>query len=172
MLDVAINHTEELRAHFRDVWFEDKYKFWNNGNYYEEFEIRDSTWTNHQFVSLDTTGKIIGYIGYTIDRSCDFVCGLNIINFSDNMAVFGMDSGKALKDIFEKFKFRKLCFDVVVGNPIEKTYDRMIAKYGGRVVGVQKGQIRLIDNQFYDLKMYEIFMSDYYHSRGKANANA
>lgn len=47
-----------------------------------------------------------------------------------------MDLGQALQDIFEKFKFRKLTFCVVVGNPIEKSYDKMINKYNGRIIGI------------------------------------
>lgn len=100
MLDLAINHAEELQKCFRSIWFQDKYKFWNFTSYYEDMEITDSTWSKHQFVSLDSSGKVIGYIGYEITRSSGVVDGLNIINFTDNKATFGMDAGQALRDIF------------------------------------------------------------------------
>lgn len=105
---------------------------------------------------------MIGYIGYKIDRSNDYVYALNIINFTENKSVFGMDAGQALRNIFEKFYFRKLCFSVVVGNPIEKTYDKMTERYGEKISGYQKEQVRLIDGQFYDEKMYEILAKDYF----------
>lgn len=73
--------------------------------------------------------------------------------------------GNALRDIFEKFHFRKLDFTVVIGNPIESTYDRMVEKYGGRIVGIQKKQVRLIDGQLYDKKLYEILAEDYFKKR-------
>ena len=79
--------------------------------------------------------------------------------------------GQALKDIFEKFHFRKLIFSVVIGNPIEKTYDRMIQKYGGRIVGIQRQQVKLIDGQFYDVKMYEILSDDYFGRKCKCAEN-
>lgn len=162
MLDVAIKHKDRLTERFRETWFQDKYKYWNYTNYFEEMSIADSTWVEHQFVSLDSDCDVIGYIGYKIDRANDLVYALNIINFIDNKTVFGMDTGQALKDIFEKFHFRKLCFSVVVGNPIEKTYDKMIERYNGSISGYQKEQVRLIDGKFYDEKLYEILEKDYF----------
>jgi len=154
MLDIAIKHKDRLTERLRETWFNDKYKFWNYTNYYEEYNIEDSTWTDHQFVSINSTGDVIGYIAYQINRADDYVYGLNIINFTDNKVTFGMDVGKALKNIFEKFHFRKLCFSVAVGNPIEKTYDKMIEWYGGRIVGCHKEHIRLIFGRFFDEKLY------------------
>lgn len=162
MLDIAINHKERLQERIRETWFQEKYKFWNNCNYYEEQTISENTRERHQFVSLDSSGDVIGYIGYAIDRANDYVYSLNIINFTDNKAIFGMDAGQALKDIFEKFHFRKLCFSVVIGNPIEKTYGKMIKKYGGRIIGIKKEHCRLIDGQFYDEKIYEILSKEYF----------
>jgi RimJ/RimL family protein N-acetyltransferase len=165
MLDVAINHKERLLERFRGTWFKDKYKFWNCTNYYEDESIEESTWQRHQFASVDADGEVIGYIGYRIDRPNELACCLNIVNFTENRAVFGMDAGQAIRDIFERFHIRKLTFSVVIGNPIERTYDRMIEKYGGRIVGIQKQQYRLIDGKYYDEKLYEIMSDDYFSKR-------
>lgn len=165
MLDLAIKHNEELIERFRSVWFQEKYKFWNFASYYEEWNAEESTLNNHQFVSLNGQGEVIGYIGYYIDRTNDVVEGLNIINFTDDKLTFGMDAGRAIREIFEKFYFRKIKFSVVVGNPVEKTYDKLIQRYGGSICGYCKKNVRLIDNQFYDEKMYEIFKEDYFRRR-------
>lgn len=161
MLDLALNHKEELQKKFRSTWFSEKYKFWNCANYYGDRQLADSTWNDHQFVSINIDREVIGYIGYWIDREDDLIEGLNIINFTENKVTFGIDVGNAIRDIFEKFHFRKLNFTVVVGNPIESTYDRMVEKYHGRIVGVQKKHVRLFDGQFYDKKLYEILLEDY-----------
>lgn len=167
MLDLALNHKEELCRKFRNTWFSEKYKFWACSNYYEEHVLKESTWDGHQFVSLDNKGDVIGYIGYGIDRVNDVADGLSAVNFTDNKVIYGIDIGNALIDIFEKFHFRKLNFCVVIGNPIESTYDRLTKKYGGRIVGTQKEQIRLYDGKYYDLKMYEILSEDYLKQRIK-----
>lgn len=162
MLDLAINHEEDLQKKFRSTWFSEKYMFWNCANYYDEHELKRSTWDGHQFVSLDSSGEVLGYIAYSIDRASDLVEGLSIANFSDNKVTFGVDVGSAIKDIFEKFHFRKLSFFVLVGNPIESTYDRMIKKYNGRIVGTNKAHVKLVDGKLYDMKSYEIMAEDYF----------
>lgn len=163
MLEPAIKYKEELEKLQYEVWFNDKYKFWNCDVYYDTLKIDENTWDKHQFVSVHNN-KIIGYISYNISRSDNSTYSLSIMNFTDNKFVFGIDLGKALKDIFEKYGFRKINFCVVVGNPIEKTYDKMIKKYGGRIVGIYREDIKLIDGKYYDKKLYEIFAKQYFES--------
>lgn len=167
MLDLALNHKEELIIKLRNTWFDDKYKFYQYSSYCSDFELSKDTWNSHQFVSIDKSGDIVGYIQYDIDRSTLNCSGLGIINFSDDSAIFGKDVKLAIQDIFEKFHFKKLSFCVVIGNPIEKQYDKLIDKYGGRVVGTQLAQTKLIDNNYYDVKLYEISANNYYLRRHK-----
>lgn len=167
LLDVAIRHEEEVKEKMNNIWFQDKYKYWNFSTYFEKYKIDDTTWNKHQFVSLDSSGKVIGYIGYNVYRETYDCNGLSIINFTDNIVTFGIDLGQVLTDIFEKFKFRKLNFKVVVGNPIEKSYDQMIEKYNGRIVGIKRKDAKLIDGEYYDVKLYEIFREDYLRSKVK-----
>ena len=68
------------------------------------------------------------------------------------------------KSLFEKYKFRKLKFSVCIGNPIEKSYDKMIEKYNGRIVGTYLKDAKLFDGEYCDRKVYEIFREDYLKS--------
>ncbi len=79
--------------------------------------------------------------------------------------LFGIDLGQALIDIFDKFKFRKLRFSVIVGNPVEKSYDKMVQKYGGRIVGIYYKEQQLIDGEIYDQKLYEILRENYLNNK-------
>ena len=81
--------------------------------------------------------------------------------------MFGKDLLKAIQDIFERFNFHKLTFSVVIGNPAEKSYDRLCAKYGGRILCIQKEETKLEDNKYYDVKRYEIMREDYMKARNK-----
>ena len=161
MLELALNHQEQLNTKFRQTWEDDKYKYYHNANYREDMEIPHSTWTSHNFVSLHD-GEVIGYIGYQIDRSSDYVYGLGIINFAEEQkAAFAKDLGVALRNIFDKYNFRRLEWSVVIGNPIERSYDKLCYKYGGRIVGTYINRYRLIDGRYYDEKLYEIEKGDY-----------
>ena len=63
--------------------------------------------------------------------------------------------------------FRNINFLLVIGNPIEKMYERLVKKYNGRVVGIRKSHTKLIDNKYYDVKEYEVFREDYLKTRGE-----
>ena len=73
----------------------------------------------------------------------------------------------AIDQMFTKFNFRKKSFFVIVGNPIEKTYDKFVSRYGGRIIGVKKQHVKLTDGKYYDKKMYEIFRDDYIKNKNK-----
>ena len=163
MLEPAIKYRDQLESIQYDTWFNDKYKYWNNDRFYNAIQIDTDTWNRHQFVSVKN-GTVIGYIDYGICRTSNSVSSLSIMNFSDDKIVFGKDLIQALKDIFEKYKFRKINFSVIIGNPIEKSYDKMIKKYGGRIVGIYKEDVKLIDGKYYDRKLYEILASEYFNA--------
>lgn len=165
MLDIALKYIDKLKELYINAWHQDKYKYYNYRSYWELPKFGESTWDGHDFVSLNSKGEVIGAIGYSIMRPTESVCGLGIINFSDDKITFAKDVIQAIKDVFEKYNFRKLSCCVVIGNPIEKTYDRLIPKYGGRIVGVEKQETKLCDNKYYDVKRYEILREDYMRAK-------
>lgn len=168
MLDVAIRYQEQLTDKFRSVWLKEKYKYWAGSTYFDDWEPIKNTWVDHQFVSI-RNGEIIGYIGYSINRADgDVAHELNIVNFEEKPSItFSLDLGQALTDIFEKYNLRKLNFYVIVGNPAEKAYDKMIERYGGRVVGYRRKNKRLFDGKYYDDKLYEVMREDYFARKAR-----
>lgn len=161
MLDVALKYKDELQKFYINTWHNEKYKYYNYQCFWEIPTFNESTYDGHDFVSLNKKGEIIGVIGYSINRLNESVYGLGIINFTNDKFTFGRDVFQAIKDIFEKYNFRKLSCCVVVGNSVEKTYDKLIPKYGGRIVGIEKQATKLCDNKYYDVKRYEILREDY-----------
>lgn len=170
MLDLAINHKEALIQLHRDIRFNEKYKFYQ-GQFEEEFEVDTSTEKIHAFASVTTDGEVIGYISYGINRYCNNVTYIAAVNFSDNTVTFGKDLIRAIKDIFEKFHFYKINFDVIIGNPAEKGYDKIVDLFHGRVAGTFKHQTRLFDGKIYDTKTYEITEDDYRKYKKNHNEN-
>lgn len=156
MIEPAQKYKEELQELYYDIWYDDKYKYYNNGCYWSPLELREDTWNAHEFVSVDKDGNILGIITYEVDHTIPAARNLSIINFGGDHFTFGKDVIQVIQDIFEKYNFRKLSFGVVIGNPIEQTYDKLIAKYGGRIVGIAKDDVILQNHKLYDMKMYEI----------------
>lgn len=161
MLDSARKYKEELKGKLLDIWYDDKYKYYFSSNWHREHTLPDDDWEKMCYVSLDKDSNILGYISYMIDRNVNSAHSFGAINFSDNKATFGTDLCKVIDDIFCKFNMERLEFYVVRGNPIEKSYDKMVTKYGGRVIGIRRKVAKLIDNQIYDDKIYEILREDY-----------
>lgn len=174
MLDLAINHEEELINKFRQTWMDDKYKFYYAANYRWGVELENKTWDSHDFVSIKsimqqddityTDTEVLGYIGYQIERADEYTHDLAIISFAkteEENIVFAADLRAAIRDIFEKYNFRRLEWSVIIGNPVERIFDRMCRRYGGRIVGTYKNRVRLIDGKYYDEKLYEIEKDDY-----------
>lgn len=166
MLKLALQYKDELLAKYINTWMNERFMYYHD-SWYSELCIADNTWDKHQFVSVNDNNEVVGFIHYKVYRNTNDCDSLGIIGFSDNVldrTCFGMDVGTAITDIFEKFRFRKLSFSVVIGNPIESTYDRLVEKYGGRIVGTQKKEVKLVDGEYYDSKLYEILASDYFNT--------
>ena len=169
MLKPAILYESQVTTKLRETWFDERYKYYYCSPYYTDEVMDNSTQVQHRFVSVSKLEELQGYISYNIDRETDTVLSLGIISFNVNPFCFAADVHRAIKDIFDRFNFRKLIFSVVVGNPTEKQYDRLIQRYGGRIVGVHKQDVKLIDGHYYDLKVYEVLQKDYMDKRTACN---
>lgn len=165
MLKPAQLYADELKRLFHEIMYEEKYKYYYLDGYADEYKPATSTWAYHEFASVDKHGNVIGCIKYTIDRRGNMAHSLSIINFTNDTLTFGVDIAHAIDDIFAKYKFHKLSFSVLVGNPIEKNYDKLCLSHGGRIVGVHKEHSVLLDGEYYDQKLYEILRRDYMMTR-------
>lgn len=166
MLKTAYLYQEELNKKISEIAFSPKYMFYNFATYWNfNYKLADSSWQSLQFVSVNKENNVIGFFTAEIHRDFDKICNLGIINFQERNLVFSYDLKIFLDSLFVKFNYRKIEFSVVVGNPIENAYDKITLKYGGRIVGIQRESAKLMDQKYYDLKMYEIFKSDYEKAR-------
>jgi len=164
MLEYAKKYEEQLRQLFFDIAFDPFYQFQQCSTNRGVFKLPEDTWENNHFVSMYDK-EIIGFISYQIRRADNLIDGLHIVHFKckkPHNYIFGKDILTAIKDIFEKYGFNKINFCVVIGNPIEKTYDRLVKRYNGRIVGIKRQEVRLLDGKLYDMKEYEILAADYF----------
>jgi len=172
MLDLAYKHEEQIRLNMLDTWYDEKYMYYHASPYHELYQTpspNDGDWNCRQFVSLDRDGNLLGLITYSINREDDLVNNFGAINFSNNKIVFAKDLAKVIDDIFCKFNIRKMEFFVIVGNPIEKNYDRLITLYGGKIIGIKTKHYKLMDGNYYDKKIYELFREDYIAAKEKTH---
>lgn len=163
MLKPVQLYVEEVSKLFWEIAYDEHYMFVNDG-YTQDYKASIDTWSEHEFVSVSKDNKVLGYIRYSINQRSQIVTGFAAVNFSNSLT-FARDLFQAIDDIFYKYGYRKLKYGVFIGNPIEKTYDRLTKKFGGRIIGISEKDVRLLDGQFYDHKTYEIFRDNYIKNR-------
>jgi len=168
MLDIAQKYESELQLLFLNITYDLNYQYYMGVAWQNKFKCFESNYNDIEMVSKDMDNKVIGYIRVNVDRASNTITGMSIINFysfnkekSKERLIFGRDVVKFIDDIFNKYKFRKIRYAVCSGNPIESTYDKLTDKYGGRIVGYYLKEDKLLDGEYHDYKMYELFAADY-----------
>jgi len=162
MLDLAINHAPELQAKYRASIFDERYKFYRRtpgGDFF--LPITDNSRDGLQFVSLDESG-VIGYLSVKVNRLTKTGYEIEAIHFSPKQnPIFTQDMFDFFSALYSTFGLNRLVWSVIVGNPAEAFYDRLVDYFGVRVVGTFKDDVMLYDGQLYDLKYYEYFKDDF-----------
>jgi len=153
-LKYAYGYKDQLSKLYISAMNHPKYKFMNcNGYTSFTMDIKEDTWNTLQYVSVNSKDEVIGYIEASIDIKVNSVSSLYVLNFYDQSLCFSKDFYGFLDILVHRYT--KVNFSVVVGNPAEAMYDRVIKKYGGRIVGVKEDHVN-IDGTLHDFKMYEI----------------
>lgn len=163
MLAAAKLHEAELQKEIASTLLDPYYKLWRGAWANINIELETSTWAKTELVSV-IDEKVIGYFKATWDRAGGYVEGMSCVHFPESRDTtkmeFAMDMRNFMKYLVYELKVPKIAWSVYRGNPVEKHYDRLIKKFGGRVMGVDRYATK-IDGEWYDLKYYE-WINDYY----------
>jgi len=163
MLKLAYPYQEALNKAWQACVFNEKYQFYNFGKSWDyKINLEDSSWNNIQMVSVGHDGNILGYLAADIYRNSNIVSNIGAINFGELNVTFSKDFYQFLTELFTKHHFRKIEWVVVVGNPAEKMYDRIVDKYGGRIIGIRRDHTITADGVLRDEKEYELSMDSFY----------
>lgn len=167
MLKNAYLYEDIIKQKMYECWYDERFQYYFMGPYHDDFALRHDDggdWYCRTFASLDSTGKVIGMIGYKIDHEVGSATNFGAINFYEDAGsklTFGRDICQAIDDIFCKFGMNRVEFNVVCGNPIEKSYDRMATEYGGRILCIRHDVAKDMAGNLHDDKAYEIMRRDY-----------
>jgi len=99
-------------------------------------------------------GEIIGRIDLIINEAAQAVFDIAITRLSSNNGyIFAKDCMTGVRYLMDNY--RKISFIVVIGSPVEKTYDRLAKLFGWRIAGVFEKQVLNIHGEWKDIKYYE-----------------
>ena len=163
MLKRALLYKDELMQKTTEAWtLDNKYYF---GTDYNLPNLVEDTWDKDQFVCINKNGEVIGYVYADKYQTLHQITSLGIICFSKNLkdsTTLLMDVQQLIYDYFIKYNYDLVRWIVYVGNPIEKFYDKYIAKVGGKVCGYERRYIKCLDGSILDRKTYEITREEYH----------
>lgn len=115
----------------------------------------DDEWADYQRVVEDAGGNLLGFLFCHINRTHDRIDNIELMNITKTINItFTKDIVKILEELRDRY--RKITFEVVIGNPAEKIYNKIIKKCNGRTIGTAKNHVKLMDGKYYDMKFYEI----------------
>ncbi len=173
MLENAFLYQEEIRQKLYTTWYDDRYKYFNNGVYHCGFSLdeADGDWSSVSLASVSSNGEVIGLITYGIRRVDQRVENMGIQSFEPLASKeFVMDVITAIDDIFLKYNFRKLEWTCITDNPAYTAEYKFAKNAGGRKVCVFKNHTRLDDNKYHHSAIFEITRKEWKkvgHSRYK-----
>lgn len=156
----------EIKAKMREIWYDEKYQYYFSSRWRRDFSLNDekSDYPRMAFAVLNDKDVLIGYISYFIDDSLNIAQWFGAINFSDDKYTFGKAINQVIIDCFMKYGIEVLEWGVVIGNPIEKSYDKLCKKYGGNIIGIRHKRAKMLSGKIYDDKIYEILKEDFLKS--------
>jgi hypothetical protein len=162
MIELAKKYEMQLKQIFYDTALDGSFCWEWIGTGREWIEPSDKTWEKLNLVST-FNGNILGEMGYQIDGSIRCAHRLYAAHFSkDNGYIFMKDLITCVKNIFEKYGLSKCSFSVILGNPAERIWDKLVLNFGGRIIGYREEDVCLENGKLYDVKEYEIMAKNYF----------
>ena len=151
-------HAQEITEKLLNLQYKEKYKFLFPSGYLSEIESETGTWCKNGFAIIDN-GIVVGYVTIGITRPTNCVNINNMVLFTNKIKhkiFMNKEITKYIEMILSEKYFTKIAFCMIVGNPVEKIFDKIINKYNGKIVGVLEKDSLTRDGIYRDLKMYEI----------------
>lgn len=169
MLAPAQLYKEELQTENIKTWYlpENIYYNFSTGNDY--IEILENNYNCHQFVSVNKNNNIIGYISYDINWEIMSVTNLGIISFQRGNINFIKDVYQAITDIFEKYHMKRLEWFCIKDNPVLKSYEKKVLKFGGSKCGEFTQSVKLMDGKLHDCVYFEILSTNFLLHKNNKN---
>jgi hypothetical protein len=110
-------------------------------------------------------GKVIGSIDLTVNIAASAVMEIPVMVFTErHRHRFARDVMTFIRYLMQKY--RKMNFFVLIGSPVEKTYDRLAKILGWKIVGIMEKQVLNTYGEWNDIKYYEWVNKDWRPENG------
>lgn len=155
MLVPAILKKQELERKFAehiydaDMFYINTYPYANNIFVCAEGENNDG-WFYYAIMNKET---VIGYLSYWVDSHTDSVTRFALYSFDKGNYIVGKDMFEKMEELIARH--HRVEWKMIVGNPVQRSYDRYCEKHGGNKV-VLHDVCKDADGIYHDEIIYEI----------------
>lgn len=179
MIENARIHSEELTKLMYKVWYDPNYQYYFGSDDRWEPWWGNDQWNNGEGVRswavLTNDREVIGYISYRWNPALRLANNFGAINFSPDSAVHKLIFGRALyqvlTELFEVFNANTVEWCVVCDNPIETSYDRIVGRFGGKILCTRANRAIDLAGNLHADKIYEITKEEYFATVKKGEQN-
>jgi len=99
-------------------------------------------------------GEVIGKFDILINTAASAILEIPVMTLSEkHRYIFAKDYMTFIRYLMQKY--RKMSFFVLIGSPVEKTYDRLAKILGWKIVGIMEKQVLNNKGEWNDIKYYE-----------------
>lgn len=156
-------YEEQIKRKMWEIWYDEKYQYYFGGNWRSDFSLADNNndYLKRAFAVLNNSEELIGYISYSVDNELRIAQWFGAINFSNDKLTFGKALRQVITDCFLKFGMEVVEWNVICGNPIEPSYDRMCEKLGGQIIGISHHRAIDLAGNIHNTKSYEILRENF-----------
>lgn len=156
-------YEDQIKKKMFEVWYDEKYQYYFGGSQRRDFSIPNNSNDGlcRAFAVLNDKNDLLGVIRYYVDFEAKVAQWFGAINFTDDKITFGRALFQVITDCFIKFGLEVVEWNVICGNPIERSYDRLCNKFGGRIVGIRHKRAMDLSGNIHDEKIYEILREDF-----------
>lgn len=164
-------YEEQIKRKMWEIWYDERYQYYFGGNWRSDFSLTDNPgdYQKYAFAVLNNNDELIGCIKYSVDNEMRVAQWFGAINFSEDKLTFGKALRQVIEDCFLKFGMEVVEWNVICGNPVERSYDRMCERLGGRIIGIRRNRAKDMAGNVHDDKSYEILREDFLQAFGKYN---
>ena len=162
----------EIKKKMEEIWYDEKYQYYFGGGVRRwdfNLDTRSDDWPRIAYAVLDSKDELIGYIAFCMDEVTRVAMHFGAVNFSDNKVAFALALKQVIKNCFEKFGANVVEWNVICGNPIEPSYDRMCTRLGGRICSYKRNRVVDMAGNLHDEKTYEILREDFRDLKSKVD---
>ena len=161
MLQPAQLYSNELQRKMIETWYKPEYMFANGapGDFLPTLD--DNNATEHDFVSFDNYGNMIGYVGYTINWITRNAGDFKIVSFDIGNLEFVKDVYSVIYNCFTVSNLNRVWWKCYADNPALRGYRSFIKRCGGVECGRFRQNMMLSDGKLHDEIIFEILRDEF-----------